>query len=124
MITVSGLILDLDKAQILKEARALAKILEIKKSVEIYITVSLYGIDNGICSQLGPNRYQIWLNKALGSGYKRRVLAHEFFHISQFCEKRLEIRNNLLYFEGICMTSVPYLRRPYEIEAFSFAKTF
>ena len=124
MISISGLIPDQDKAEILREARKLAKLLKIKKSVEIFITVSLYGVDNGICSQLAQNKYQIWLNKALGRGERRRVLAHEFFHISQFCEKRLEIRNNLLYFEGICMTSVPYLRRPYEIEAFGFAKTF
>jgi hypothetical protein len=119
MITISGLITPEQKREILNYAKFCAKELGVRGN--ILITVSLYGNDNGMVSQLAANKFEIWLNKALIGGREQRLLretlGHEFQHIKQFQQKRLEIKGSLLYFEGVSMAAVPYIQRPFEVEA-------
>lgn len=116
MITISGLISAEHKKEILEYAEFCCRKLGIKKT-KILITVSLHGNDNGIVSQLAANKYEIWLNKALSGRVLWETLGHELCHIKQFQQKRLEIRSGLIYFEGVSMAAVPYLKRPFEVEA-------
>ena len=116
MITISGLISAEHKKEILKYAKFCCRELGIKR-IKILITVSLHGNDNGIVSQLAANKYEIWLNKALSGRVLWETLGHELCHIKQFLDKRLEIRSGLIYFEGVSMAAVPYLKRPFEVEA-------
>ena len=115
MITISGLITPEQKREILEYAKFCAK--ELKVRGNILITVSLYGNDNGMVSQLAANKFEIWLNKALSGRILRETLGHELKHIQQFQQKRLEIKGSLLYFEGVSMAAVPYIQRPFEVEA-------
>ena len=117
MITISGLISAEHKKEILNYAKFCCKEIPIGPRVKILITVSLHGNDNGIVSQLAANKYEIWLNKALSGRVLWETLGHELCHIKQFLDKRLEIRSGLIYFEGVSMAAVPYLKRPFEVEA-------
>lgn len=117
MITVSGLISAQEKNKVLKYAKFCARDLKLKSNTEILITVSLCGVDYGQINQLRGNKYQIWINKCLSEENWKLTLGHELQHAKQFEEKRLEIKGNLLYFEGVCMNSVPYIKRPFEVEA-------
>lgn len=119
-IEVSGLISPELKKQIGAWARRIGRELKIKS--KIFVTVSLYGVDNGIVNDLGGGRYQIWLNKALGGREMLETLAHELKHVEQFERGDLAAKNGNLYFKGENMAAVPYLQRPFEIEARKYGK--
>lgn len=116
MTTISGLATEQKKAEILEIVKTVRKYLKIPKSVKIHIALGIL-TDCGQITQFSPNSYEIWLDKTLSDGMTIETIGHECQHICQFLDKRLEIKDNLLYFEGICMTSVPYNQRVFEIEA-------
>lgn len=116
MTTISGLATEQKKAEILQIAKKARRYLKIPKSVKIHIALGIL-TDCGEINRLGNNHFQIWVDKTLTRGMTAEVIGHECQHICQFLDKRLQIINNLLYFDGICMTSVPYKDRPFEIEA-------
>lgn len=128
MTTISGLVTEQKKAEILQIAKKARRYLKIPKSVKIHIALGIL-TDCGEINQLGKNHYQIWLDKTLTRGMTAEVIGHECQHIKQFLDGRLEIKKsdtglNLIYFEGICMTSVPYNQRPFELEAKKVGREF
>lgn len=116
MNTISGLVTEQKKAEILEIVKKVRKYLGISKSVKIHITLGIL-TDCGQIIQIRQDYYEIWLDKTLTKAMTCEVIGHECQHLKQFLDKRLEIKDNLLYFDGICMTSVPYNQRPFEIEA-------
>ena len=119
-IQVSGLISPELNKQVKFWAREIGKDLNIKS--KIFITISLYGADNGQINILGPEKYQIWLNKALNARNTLETLAHELKHVNQFESGNLVAKNGNLYFKGENMAEIPYMRRPFEIEARKYGK--
>ena len=116
MTSISGLVTEQKKAEILEIVKTVRKYLKIPKSVKIHIALGIL-TDCGQITQFSPNSYEIWLDKTLSDGMTIETIGHELFHCKQFLEKRLEIKSNLIYFEGDCMTSIPYSKRVFEIEA-------
>lgn len=118
-ISLSGLIPEKDKRELLKAAKFAAKELKISKSKEtVFITVSLYGSTDGTCERLGPNKLQIWLNKTLNSEKRLLFLFHEFCHLEQFVSNKLIIAGGRGFYKGIEYTSVKYCEREHEKEAY------
>ncbi len=117
MITVSGLVPAARKREISSLARQICKELGIRgKGLKINIVLGILR-DCGEINQLKKDHYQIWLDKTLSRAMTCETLAHELQHVRQFLDGRLEIKNGLVYFEGACMSSVPYNQRPFELEA-------
>lgn len=117
MITISGLISAEHKKEILEYAEFCCKEIPIGPGVKILIVVSLHGHDLGNINQLSQNKYEIWINKALSGRDLWETLGHELYHARQFQSGRLTIKSDNLYFNGVCMTPIPYLEQPFEIEA-------
>ena len=46
-----------------------------------------------------------------------RVIRHEICHLRQFLVGDLKIKENQLFYKGVNQTSIPYLKREFEIEA-------
>lgn len=116
MTSISGLATEQKKAEILEIVKTVRKYLKIPKSVKIHVVLGIL-TDCGQITQIRQDHYEIWLDKTLSSGMTCEVIGHELQHCKQFLDKRLEIKDNLLYFEGDCMTSIPYSKRVFEIEA-------
>ena len=116
MTSISGLAAEQKKAEILEITQKVRKYLKIPKSVKIHVVLGIL-TDCGQITQFSPNSYEIWIDKTLSLEMTRETIGHECQHICQFLDKRLEIKDNLLYFEGVNMTSVPYSKRPFEAEA-------
>lgn len=116
-ISLTGLIPDKTKREILNYAKFCCKELLIGPRVKILIVVSLHGHDLGNIAQLSQNKYEIWINKASSGRDLWETLGHEICHVWQFQSGRLTIKSDNLYFNGVCMTPIPYLEQPFEIEA-------
>ena len=76
----------------------------------------------GLIVEIGLNHYQILLNKRLTKHNLHRVLFHELIHLKQSHSGRLTPCNHVsVDFMGKHyphVNSVPYLQRPWEMEAF------
>lgn len=116
MNTISGLATEQKKAEILEIVKTVRKYLKIPKSVKIHVVLGIL-TDCGQITQLDSNSYEIWLDKTLSNSMTVETIGHECQHLCQFTSKKLQIINNMLFFEGVNMTSVPYNQRPFELEA-------
>ena len=123
-LTVSGLVSEAKKREILRLARQICKKLGIK-GLRINIVLGILR-DCGEINLLNKGKYgkagsdwhfQVWLDKTLSPAMTCETLGHECQHIRQFLDGRLEIRNGNLYFLGECMSGIPYSRQPFEWEA-------
>lgn len=116
MTSISGLATEQKKREILEIVKTVRKSLAIPKSVKIHIALGILA-ECGKIVQLDPKSYEIWIDKTLSDSMLREVIGHELCHSKQFLDKRLQIKGNLLYFEGVCMSSIPYSKQVFELEA-------
>lgn len=114
--TISGLVTEKRKNQILNYTRKVRKYLKIPKSVKVHIALGILQ-ECGRITQIRQDHYEVWLDKTLSESMLREVIGHELQHARQFLDGRLEIRSNSLFFEGISMASIPYSQRIFELEA-------
>lgn len=64
-----------------------------------------------------PRSFLIELEKTLKTDDYMRTLLHELYHVFQFCQGWLKIKNAKRYWNGIILDGMEYVKQPHEIQA-------
>jgi hypothetical protein len=82
--------------------------------------------DRGSINMLNSKTFYLNVEKNMSKGEAITILVHEIQHIKQLLEKRLVIRKNFVWYEGIIYTASNsvYENRPFEVEAIKVSHSY